>query len=216
MGSEIMESNKMLVIVDYEMGNVRSVAKAFEMLGANVLISNKVDDIRKADHLVLPGVGAFGDGMKQLKKLGLIDVLTEEVLEKKKPFLGICLGMQLLAKDSQEFGQHKGLGWLDASVKAFDLKDKKLKVPHVGWNNIKLLKDHPLFKGLKQGSAFYFVHSYHMICENDEIVAATCDYGYDFDAIVAQDNIFATQFHPEKSQAVGLKMLENFINWNGK
>ncbi|MBI3290813.1 imidazole glycerol phosphate synthase subunit HisH [Candidatus Falkowbacteria bacterium] len=211
-----MGQDKVLAIIDYQMGNVRSAAKAFELLGVETVVSNKFSDIQKASHLVLPGVGAFGDGMKHLNELGLIDILKDEVLEKKKPILGICLGMQLLGSDSEEFGRHQGLGFLKAPVKEFNLEGKDLKVPHVGWNNIRLIKDHPLFSGIKQDSVFYFVHSFHLVPEDGQITAATCNYGYDFPAIVAKENIFAVQFHPEKSQTVGLKMLENFINWDGK
>jgi len=213
MGSETLGQDKMLVIVDYDMGNVRSVAKAFDILGVKTLISRSPEEIKKADWLVLPGVGAFGDGINNLKKFGLIEVLTTEVLKNKKPFLGICLGLQLLARDSQEFGQQRGLGWLPASVKPFQFKDRSLKVPHVGWNQIKFKESCPLFTGLKQETTFYFVHSYYLDCDSPELAAASCDYGGEFTAAVWQNNIFATQFHPEKSQLYGLKLLQNFINW---
>ena len=210
-----MGPNKMLVIVDYQMGNVRSVAKAFELLGAGVKVSNRPRDIKMADHLVLPGVGAFGDGMKHLKDLGLIGILTEEVAEKKKPFLGICLGMQLLARDSEEFGYHQGLSWLEASVKSFAFVSQNLKVPHVGWNEIKFTRDCPLFNNLRQNPVFYFVHSYHLVPDSAAMTVATCSYGKDFVVAVQKNNIFATQFHPEKSQTVGLKILANFLSWQG-
>jgi len=193
------------------MGNVRSVAKAFELLQVKTLISRKSEDIVKADWLVLPGVGAFADGMNNLKKFGLIEILSQEVLQKKKPFLGICLGMQLLAKSSEEFGEHQGLDWLDASVKAFNFKDRRLKIPHVGWNNIKFKEDCSLFNGIKQNTVFYFVHSYYMDCADKNLVVATCDYGGEFTAAVQKQNIFATQFHPEKSQIHGLELLQNFL-----
>lgn len=212
MGSGSLGQNKILTIVDYNVGNVCSVTKAFEILGAEVVISNKKADIRSADHLVLSGVGAFSDGIKNLKKLGLINLLNKEVLENKKPILGICLGMQLMARDSEEFGLHKGLGWLDASVKKFELKDKGLKIPHMGWNNVKVNKKCFLFRGIKQDSEFYFVHSFHMVCDSAKEIVATCDYGIRFVAAIQKNNIFATQFHPEKSQTVGLKILENFLN----
>lgn len=204
----------MIMIVDYGMGNVRSVAKAFELLGNNVVISSNPEDLIKADKIVLPGVGAFGEGMKNLNKLSLKEVLTQQVFEKKKPFLGICLGMQLIAKESEEFGLHKGLGWINAKVKAFDVVDKKLKVPHVGWNNISLKKDNSLFKGIKEGAEFYFVHSFHMVCEDKNNIIATCDYGGEITAAVQHENIFATQFHPEKSQVKGLKIIKNFVEDN--
>ncbi|OGY44942.1 MAG: imidazole glycerol phosphate synthase, glutamine amidotransferase subunit [Candidatus Buchananbacteria bacterium RIFCSPHIGHO2_01_FULL_39_14] len=206
----------MLAIIDYDMGNLRSVAKAFELLDTKVLITYNQKEISEASHLVLPGVGAFADGMANLKKYGLIDFLADQVLVKKKPILGICLGLQLMAKQSEEFGIHQGLGWLDAQVKAFDLKNYDLKVPHVGWNNIELVGHCPIFLGIKQNSAFYFVHSYHFVPNNLEIVSAKCNYGIDFVAAVWQKNIFATQFHPEKSQFLGLKILKNFLGVKGE
>lgn len=215
MGPKTMGQDKMLVIIDYGMGNVRSVAKAFEILGVNVLISNNADDIKKAERIIMPGVGAFSDGIERLKKLNLINALKDEILIKKKPFLGICLGMQLIAKQSEEFGIHKGLGWVDAEIKEFKFNDKRLKVPHVGWNNINIKKEGDLFNGIKDGTEYYFVHSYFMSCKED-IVTATCNYGIEFVSAIQKDNIFATQFHPEKSQTVGLKLLENFINWENK
>ena len=199
MGSGTLGQNKQVVVVDYGMGNVRSVAKAFELLGAKVVISSQAKEIKQADFIVLPGVGAFAQGMANLKKLGLISGLRQAVLKNKKPFLGICLGMQLLARDSEEFGRHKGLGWIDASVKPLESIDKKIKVPHVGWNNIKFSANCPFFKNIKQDSDLYFVHSYHLVCDLASDVAATCDYGIKFTAAINRDNIFATQFHPEKS-----------------
>lgn len=202
----------MLAIIDYKMGNIRSVAKAFEILGADAIISNKIEDLKKAERLVLPGVGAFSDGMKNLEELGLMEALSEEVIKNKKPFLGICLGMQLIARESEEFGKHKGLGWLNAEIKEFKFEDKSLKIPHVGWNNINIKKTGGLFEGIKNGAEYYFVHSYYMSC-NEDITTATCNYGTEFTAAVQKGNIFATQFHPEKSQTAGLKLLKNFLNW---
>ena len=209
-----MAEDKKVVIIDYNMGNVRSVSKAFEMLTDNVLVTNKKGDIEEADYLVLPGVGAFSEGMKNLEDLGLINILEKQVLQKRIPILGICLGMQLMAKTSEEFGEHNGLGWIEASVKKFEFgKDQSLKVPHVGWNNITIKKDSPIFKNVKQDIDFYFVHSFFMECENREDVIATCNYGQDFVAAIQSENIFATQFHPEKSQRAGLKILENFLEY---
>lgn len=202
----------MIVIVDYDMGNLRSIAKALEYVGGDVVISNKPEDLKKAEKIVLPGVGAFRDGIKNLQKNGLDLALNKEVNNNKKPFLGICLGMQLLADKSYEFGEWNGLGFISGEVKRFDI-DKKYKIPHVGWNNVKIIHEHPLLKGIRDNSDFYFVHSYHLVCENKKTIAGTCEYGGDFTAMVAQDNIFATQFHPEKSQKSGLKLLENFVNW---
>jgi len=202
----------MIVVVDYGMGNLHSIAKALECVGGNVLVSGKGEDIKKADKIVLPGVGAFRDGVANLKKRGLDKILISEV-EKKKPLLGICLGMQLLANKSYEFGEYEGLSLIDSEVKKFN-ESIQLRVPHMGWNNIEILKDHVLLKGVKNNSDFYFVHSYFMECKNNEDVFAECSYGNNFPVIVAKDNIFITQFHPEKSQKNGLKILKNFADWN--
>ena len=203
----------MVVIVDYGMGNLNSVRKALEVLGADAVISNKKSDLENADRIILPGVGAFGQGMKNLKELGLIDALKKEVLEKKKPFLGLCLGMQLIAKNSTELGFNDGLGWLDAEVRSLAEKSRTIKIPHIGWNEITFKPESPLFIGFQNKPAFYFVHSYHVICNSESDVAATCDYGLTFTAAINKDNIFGTQFHPEKSQTVGLQVLKNFLDW---
>jgi len=215
MGSKTLGSQK-IAVIDYQMGNVHSVAKAFKLIGGDVVISNKKEVIERADCVVLPGVGAFADGMKNIKKFGLIKILEEEILKKRKPFLGICLGMQLLAKESDEFGLHKGLGWLDASVKMIKTGDTNLKVPHVGWNNIKMNIKCPLFKEIRQNSEFYFVHSFHVVCKLTQNVMAVCDYGIKLTAAIQKNNIFAVQFHPEKSQTAGLRVLENFLNLSKK
>jgi imidazole glycerol-phosphate synthase subunit HisH len=216
MGSKFMgQDKKLVVIIDYGMGNLLSVKKAFEFLGVDVLLSNKFSYIKKASHLVLPGVGAFGEGMRNLKRLNLPAILKKEVIVSKKPFLGICLGLQLLAKDSEEFGFHEGLGWLDASVKKFDFKKDRLKIPHVGWNSIEIKRRHFLLRGLKQNPEFYFIHSYHMECRQKENIKAVCCYGIEFVAAAGKGNIFAVQFHPEKSQNAGLAILKNFLNWDG-
>lgn len=201
----------MIGIIDYGMGNLKSVYNALDLLGADVILSSKPEELQRADKLILPGVGAFGDGISNLRKMGLADFMNAEVLENKKPILGICLGMQLLAKEGFERGRHEGLGWIDASVRKFELADKGLKVPHVGWNEVTFVGENPIFKGIKSGNCFYFVHSYHMACNENADVAATCEYGYAFTASVRKGNIFGTQFHPEKSQEAGLKILENYI-----
>jgi len=197
------------------MGNLRSVQKAFEKVGCNAIVTNNHEMIKNASKIVLPGVGAFKDGMKSLEELGLIDILTEEIIKNKKPFLGICLGMQLIAKTSYENGQTDGLGWIDAEVVKFDFiaSDKKLKIPHVGWNNVHYKNDNKLFEHIPNNSDFYFVHSYHFKTQENIITSAT-DYGFDFVSSVNKDNIYAFQFHPEKSQTVGLKLIENFVNLN--
>lgn len=204
-------SNNKIVIIDYNMGNLRSVQKAFEKVGCDAIISNDHEIIKSASKIVLPGVGSFKDGMKHLEELGLIDILNEEIIENKKQFLGVCLGMQLIAKKSYENGETNGLGWVDAEVVKFDFKDKKLKIPHVGWNNVLYKNDNILFKDIPNNSDYYFVHSYHFQT-NENIVTSTTDYGFDFVSSLNKDNIYAFQFHPEKSQTAGLKIIENFIN----
>ncbi len=204
----------MIAIIDYGMGNVRSVYNTIEYIGEEAIITSDPSEINDASHIILPGVGAFGDAMTNLAKRDLIDVLRQQVFEKGKPFLGICLGLQLLAKFGHEHGFHNGLGWLDAEVIKFKLEGTSLKIPHMGWNDIKLMVDHPLFSGLNEDqTAFYFVHSYHIVCSNEKNVVAVCNYGYDFAAAVYEDNFIATQFHPEKSQENGIQVMENFVNW---
>lgn len=201
----------MIVIVDYKLGNLRSVAGALEKIGQEPLISHKVKDIEKADKLILPGVGAFADGIKNLKELGLIEPLTRMVMKDRKPILGICLGFQLMAKESFEFGHHKGLSWINASVRKLEPEDKKLPVPHVGWNDLIRTKTCILFEGIPEGALFYYVHSYHVECENRDDIIGECEYGNRFTAAARIGNIYATQFHPEKSQLFGLTLLKNFV-----
>jgi glutamine amidotransferase len=196
-----------IVIIDYGMGNLRSVQKAFENIGESAVISNDLSLIQNASKLVLPGVGAFKDAMHNLRELGLIDVLNNEVIRNKKPFLGICLGMQLIATKSYEFGETQGLGWIDAEITRF--ASTELKIPHVGWNNVKFSNPSPLFKNIPDDSDFYFVHSYYFDADRT-YATGICDYGTEFIASVQHENIFATQFHPEKSQTHGLKIIENF------
>ena len=196
-----------IVIIDYGMGNLRSVQKAFEHVGYDAIITRDHDHIRDASKIVLPGVGAFKDAMHNLYALGLIDLLNKEILEKKKLFLGICLGMQLIATKSYEFGETQGLGWLDAEITRF--KDTGLKIPHVGWNNVSLVNPSPLFEQIPNNSDFYFVHSYYFDADRT-YATGMCNYGVEFIASVQRENIFAAQFHPEKSQTHGLKIIENF------
>ena len=203
----------MIVIVDYGLGNLFSVAKAFEMLGAAAKISSDPADIAQAERIVLPGVGAFGDGMAYLKAKGLDQALTTAVMSHKKPFFGICLGMQFLADTGYEFGEHQGLGWVPGSVRKLEVESQGLKVPHIGWNAVAVTKESPLWKGIKNESDFYFLHSYQLVCDDPTLVAGTTVYGETITAAITHDNIFATQFHPEKSQTNGLKLLENFIHW---
>jgi glutamine amidotransferase len=195
------------------MGNLRSVQKAFEKIGCDAVITNNHETIKQAYKIVLPGVGSFKDGMRHLEELGLIKILNEEVIKNKKPFLGICLGMQLISNKSYENGETQGLGWIDAEVVKFDFSNnnKKLKIPHVGWNNINYENYNPLLENIVNNSDFYFVHSYYFKA-NEDVGTSNTNYGFDFVSSVRKNNIYAFQFHPEKSQEVGLKILENFTN----
>jgi glutamine amidotransferase len=203
----------MIVIVDSGMANLKSVANAVDLLGEEFVISNKAEDIEAAEKIILPGVGTFSEGMANLEKHGLIKVLEKEVIEKKKPFLGICLGMHLLASEGKEGGVFKGLGFFPGTVEKFEFEDSSLKIPHMGWDDIIITKESEIFKGVRKEPNFYFVHSYYYTQEGDENVIAKCDYGGEFVVALQKDNIFATQFHPEKSQENGLTVLENFLNW---
>ncbi len=200
----------MIVVVDYGMGNLRSVEKALEKVGADVVISRDSEQIRTADHLVLPGVGAFPECMKNLTGLKLVQPIRE-FIGSGKPFLGICLGLQLLFDESDEFGLHEGLGIIPGRVTAFD-RGMNLKIPHMGWNSINVRKNVPIFADVDNESFVYFVHSYYVIPTHIEDAATTTNYGIDFVSSVARDNIFAVQFHPEKSQDIGLKILKNFAS----
>jgi len=200
----------MIVIVDYGIGNLASVLNMFKKIGAtNVCISKDYALIEKATKLILPGVGAFDAGMDNLEKSGLIPLLNKKVIEDKIPLLGICLGMQLLTKKSEE-GVKPGLGWIDAETLKFNLDPSlKLKVPHMGWNYIKIQKENPLIE-MESKSRFYFVHSYHVKCKDESQSIATSDFGIDFTCMINKDNIYGAQFHPEKSLKFGMQVLENF------
>ncbi|MBW2990335.1 imidazole glycerol phosphate synthase subunit HisH [Candidatus Woesearchaeota archaeon] len=204
----------MILVVDYGMGNLRNVMKAFNRVGyQDVIISNKVKDVEKADAYVLAGVGAFGDAMDTLNKLGLVELLTKAVKKDGKPVLGICLGVQLLATEGFEGGRNKGFDFIPMSVKKLELKDSKLRLPHIGWDDTHIVKkDSILFKDVSNGVDFYYVHSFHPVCEKKEAIAATCDYGGNFVAAVEYKNIFGTQFHPEKSHKFGLLIIKNFAD----
>lgn len=205
----------MIAIIDYGMGNKYSVFNALDYLGIDCLITNKKEEIEKCDRIILPGVGAFGAAMEILESTGLKEVLDDEVLKKGKPFLGICLGMQLVAEYGYEKGCFKGLGWIKGEVEKLETNDLNLKIPHVGWNDIIIKKDSILLQGIKKEKAFYFVHSYVFKPNDENEVIASCNYGQQFTAVLEKDNIFVTQFHPEKSQKNGLILLENFSNWRG-
>ncbi|MFZ5866021.1 MAG: imidazole glycerol phosphate synthase subunit HisH [Thermodesulfobacteriota bacterium] len=198
----------MVIVVDYGMGNLRSVQKGFEKVGVPAVVSRDPDEIRKADRLVLPGVGAFPECMKNLDRFDLIEPIRE-FIRSGRPFLGICLGLQLLFNESEEFGFHEGLKIIPGTCKAFD-KNMGLKIPHMGWNEVLFRKETRLFNGIEDGSHFYFVHSFYVAPENGSDVAATSVYGIEFVCAVSRDNIFAVQFHPEKSQKKGLRILHNF------
>lgn len=201
----------MIAIVDYGVGNLRSLSNAFEYLGLDVVVTRDAGELDEAERIVLPGVGAFGDAMQALRNCGVLDALNHQVLIRRKPTLGICLGMQLVARSSDEHGHHEGLGWIDAHVHRLDVAP--LKVPHVGWNELHFDPSDPLFKGLRNDEAnVYFVHSHQMLCTHASDCIATTDYGGSVTAIVRRDNVIAMQFHPEKSQDNGLKLLQNWID----
>jgi imidazole glycerol-phosphate synthase subunit HisH len=200
-----------VVIVDYGLGNLRSVAGAVTRLGFEVMISSAPADLSRASRLILPGVGAFGDGMINLASRGLIAPLRKLVLEEERPILGICLGAELMARDSDEFGHHEGLGWIPASVRRIAPSDPALRVPHVGWNELRQTRTDGLFHDIPQGALFYFVHSYEIRCDDESDVIATADYGAPVTAAFRRGTICGTQFHPEKSQRHGLTLLGNFL-----
>jgi glutamine amidotransferase len=200
----------MIAIIDYGMGNIHSVRKALESCGGKTLVTNNPEDIERCEKLVLPGVGAFADAISEIKKQGLAQVIKKNI-KKGKAFLGICLGMQLLFESSLESPKIKGLGLLKGEVKKF-LPKKGLKIPHMGWNQIEIKNTAcPILQGIKDKSFVYFCHSYYPRPLDKKIIAATTDYGADFASIICKDNIYAMQFHPEKSQAIGLKIIENFV-----
>lgn len=196
-------------IIDYCTGNPRSVFNAIRDLGALVKISNKDEDINAATHLVLPGVGAFSAAMNKLKKIGLIGILKKNVIEVKKPFLGICVGMQILADEGFEYGWHEGLGWMQGSVNRMEVG--KLPLPHIGWNNLKLTNPSPMLDRIGNEVDFYFVHSYYFKPKDKTHINAVFEYGREFPAVVSKDNIFGVQFHPEKSQKAGRILFDNFL-----
>ncbi len=201
-----------VALIDYGSGNLRSAQKALAHAGAAVAVTSDPDAVLRAERIVLPGVGAFGDCMAGLAGIpGMIDALGEAVLARAKPFLGICVGMQLLASVGREFGEHAGLGWIPGEVVRLDAPG--LKVPHMGWNELVVARPHALFEGTAPGANVYFVHSYAMRPADGAHVLAMSDYGGPFAAAVGRDNIAGVQFHPEKSQAVGLALLGNFLKW---
>ncbi len=210
----------MIAIIDYGMGNLRSVQKAFETVGHEAAVTRDPRAIADASHVVLPGVGAFADCMANLEQYRLVEPIRQAIAS-GKPFLGICLGLQLLFTESEEFGLHKGLGLLPGRVKKFPFghggtagTDERLKVPHMGWNGVTVQRVAPPLRGIASGEHFYFVHSYYAAPSDMSMAATMTDYGLPFVSSVWRDNIFACQFHPEKSQAAGLRMVKNFGEWS--
>jgi len=202
----------MIAIIDYGMGNLRSVSKAFEAVGHQAVVTRDPRVIGNASHVVLPGVGAFGECMANVERFGLAEPIRTAI-QSGKPFLGICLGLQLLFEESEEFGIHKGLGIIPGRVRRFEI-DPGLKVPHMGWNQVNIQRPCPLFEGITTGDYWYFVHSYFVDPFDQQIAATTTTYGIPFVSSIWHDNVVACQFHPEKSQAVGLQLIKNFGLWH--
>lgn len=201
---------KKIAIIDYGMGNVQSVANALEFLGYNAIITDNHDALRQCDAYILPGVGAFAEAMNNLRSRNLITLLQSQIIEKHKPILGICLGMQLFLETSEEMGLHHGLSWIKGKVVALP---NTIQVPHVGWNNCIFTPKSSLFKHLTENSHFYFDHSFHVVCDEKYITAYCQDGPLSITSALQYNNIFATQFHPEKSQTKGLKILRNFLDY---
>ncbi len=219
-------SRKQVAVIDYGMGNLHSVSSALEHVApdADVLVTADAEAIARADHVIFPGVGAIRDCMAEIRRLG-VDAVVTEAINSGKPVLGICVGMQALMSHSEENDGVDCLDILPGKVRFFgrDLRDasdkgqgERLKVPHMGWNQVLQTQDHPLWQGIESGSRFYFVHSYYVKSDDASLVTATCDYGHSFDVALARDNLFAAQFHPEKSHTSGLQLLKNFVAWDGK
>ena len=200
----------MVGIINYGLGNLGSIQNMLRVIGAKSVISDKVDVLAECDHLILPGVGAFDAGMSRLADAGLISPIVRLVNDEKIPLLGICLGMQMLGRKSEE-GVLPGLGLIPFDNRRFSFTDNRLKIPHMGWDVVDFKQDRPLLKNIDGVQRYYFVHSYHAVCDNPENVLMTCDYGYEFAAAVVKDNIMGVQFHPEKSHDFGMALLTNFV-----
>ncbi|HPC17375.1 MAG TPA: imidazole glycerol phosphate synthase subunit HisH [Candidatus Hydrogenedentes bacterium] len=198
----------MIAIVNYGIGNLDSVARAFRKVGAEPVVTTDASALERADGIVLPGVGSFDQAMNTLREHGLVPVLHRRAIEGKTPVLGICLGMQMFARRSEE-GETEGLGWLDAETVRFS--DGSAKIPHLGWNDVQRLRDSALFNGIRGDAPFYFAHSYHVVCRDENDVLARTDYAVPFVSAVERGNLFGTQFHPEKSHANGLCVVHNFV-----
>lgn len=203
---------KSVTIINYGMGNLKSVRNAFEVLGASVEVVDSPREMNHVNRIVLPGVGAFGDAMHNLRTMGWVDALEKEVRQKQKPFLGLCLGIQVLATTGTEHGHFEGLNWIPGTVKRIKPADPTLRIPHIGWNDVEIVRDDGLYQGLGKKQAFYFVHSYVICPEDPTVITGLCEYGTRFCASLQFQNIMATQYHPEKSHKTGLAMLKNFLN----
>ena len=200
-----------VAIIDYGMGNLRSVANAFNRYTNSVDIINCPQKLKEADKIVLPGVGTFRDGIKNLISGNWLDDLEEEVMHKEKPFLGICLGMHLLATKGNEYGLHDGLNWISGIVEQIKCDSQETRVPHIGWSDVQITTKGGIYTGLEINQCFYFLHSYILKPERSDVVSATCKHGIEFAASIEMNNIYATQFHPEKSQRAGLAVIDNFL-----
>jgi glutamine amidotransferase len=200
-----------VAVVNYGMGNLDSVVRAFEECGANVVVAGEPSGLETATHLVLPGVGAFGDGMRHIRERGFDTALREQALERRIPLLGLCLGMQLLAERGEEHGDHAGLGLIPGTVVRLRPTTPEERVPHVGWNDVEVARPTALLGGLESGANFYFVHSYHMECRDDAHVLGRTPYCGTVASVVGRDHVFGVQFHPEKSQRAGFRLLRNFL-----
>lgn len=203
---------RQVALVDIGSGNYASVRNAFRYLGIGIQEASRPEDLRNASHIVLPGVGAFAKVMERLSRSGFAEELKAQLSDRGKPFLGLCVGMQVLATSGTEFGDHPGLGIVPGKVVRIDAGAGRLPVPHMGWNNLDMAGDNPLFKGLDPAPSFYFVHSFHVVTEDSGHLAASCEYGGRVTACIARDNVFGVQFHPEKSQENGLMLLRNFAS----
>lgn len=203
----------MITIINYNAGNIKSIQNMLKRIGAKSVINSSAEEIAQAEKLILPGVGSFDYGMKNLRQSGLIEILNEKVINNKTPILGICLGAQLLGNNSEE-GKEKGLGWIDMDIVKFDKTKmaEQLKIPHMSWNEVAVRKKSKLMEGLEDEARFYFVHSYHILPNNENDVLSKSNYGYEFVSAVEKDTIFGVQFHPEKSHKFGMRLLQNFVN----
>lgn len=206
-------------IVDYNSGNLRSAEKSFqrmasEMKVGEIVVTGDPDAVRQADRVVLPGVGAFADCQRHLAAIDGLSAAIEEKVDAGNPLMGICVGMQMMATWGREHGNHPGFNWIKGEVTALTPNTPNLKIPHMGWNELTETPNHPVFNGIDAGDHFYFIHSYHLVPDDYADVIATCNYGGDITAAVGRDNIIGTQFHPEKSQANGLRLIGNFLQWS--